>query len=308
MMFFGISPLRARHVLAVSLSIILLGFAALLALPAKAQEAFEPTRFSVEVVGEGPDVILIPGLSTTREVWRPHLGALEGHRIHLVQVRGFGEDAGVNAEGPIMNGLIAELARYIEANGMENPAIVGHSMGGFIAISLAADHPGLPGRIMIVDSLPWFAAIMVPPGTEPNMAQVEAQATAMRAMMLSMHGRDMPEGSNDALLSSYTIDQANLPRLRELTGDADLRVTGQLAYELMTSDMRQAIAAITVPATVVVPQNPAFGTEEATIAFYTQQYDVLPNVEFEVISPAAHFVMVDQPAAFEAALLDFLAD
>ncbi|WP_271079420.1 alpha/beta fold hydrolase [Aurantiacibacter sp. MUD61] len=308
MMFFGISPLRARHLLAFSLSIILLGFGALLALPAKAQEAFEPTRFSVEVVGEGPDVILIPGLSTTREVWRPHLGALEGHRVHLLQVRGFGEDAGVNGEGPILEGLIAELARYIGAGGIENPAIIGHSMGGFIAMSLAAEHPGLPGRIMIVDSLPWFAAIMVPPGTEPDMAQVEAQAVGMRAMMLSMHGRDMPEGANDALLSGYTIDQSNLPRLRELTSGADLRVTAQLAYELMVSDMRQNIAAITAPATVVVPHNPAFRTEEATIAFYTQQYDALPEVEFEVISPAAHFVMVDQPAAFEAAVLNFLAD
>lgn len=308
MLIFARRDSRRRPILALALSILMLGIGIFLALPANAQDHSEPTRFSVEVTGEGPDVILIPGLSTTREVWRPHLGAMEGHRVHLLQVRGFGEEAGVNAEGPIMDDLIAELAHYIEHGGLDQPAIIGHSMGGFIAMSLAIRHPQMPGRIMIVDSLPWFASIMVPPGAEPDMDAIRPQAEMARTMMLSMHGRELPENANDGLLLRYTVDPANLQTLRDLTSAADPRVTGQLVYELMTGDMRQEIAAITVPATVVVPHNPAVMSEDATIAFYLAQYEALPQVEMDVISPAAHFVMVDEPEAFGDTVRAFLAD
>lgn len=299
---------RERHLLALALSALLAGICALLALPANAQEPFSPTRFSVEIAGEGPDVILIPGLSTTREVWRPHLAALEGHRVHLLQVRGFGEDAGVNAEGPIMQPLIDELARYIETNGIERPAIIGHSMGGFIAMSLGAQQPALPGRILIVDSLPWFAAITIPPGTEPDMAQIETQAGMLRSLMLSMYGRELPENANDATLSGYTVFPENLQTLRELTGGADPRVTGQLVYELMLGDRRADIAAITAPVSVIVPHQPGALTADARLAYYRQQYAALPSAELVLIDNAAHFAMVDQPEEFATVVQQFLAD
>jgi hypothetical protein len=70
---------------------VLLALAALVAgLPgvALAREAvFQPTRFSVTVEGEGPDVILIPGLMTGRRVWDASVRSLGGHyRVHLVQI------------------------------------------------------------------------------------------------------------------------------------------------------------------------------------------------------------------------------
>src|SRR5690606_17062447 len=108
--------------------------------PALAQEpAYVPARFSVEVLGEGPDVIFIPGLATSREVWRATAGQLEAsHRIHLVQVKGFGEPAGPNAEGPVLQPLVEDLARYISDNHIELPSVVGHSLGGLIALMLGA--------------------------------------------------------------------------------------------------------------------------------------------------------------------------
>ena len=50
---------------------------------------FRPTRFTVEVTGEGPDVLLIPGLTTGREVWRATVASAPGYRYHLLQVAGF---------------------------------------------------------------------------------------------------------------------------------------------------------------------------------------------------------------------------
>ncbi len=296
----------ARICFAILLLFIALGAVALMPSSSLAQNTAPPARFSAEVSGEGPDAIFIPGLSTTREAWRGSTDDLEGNRIHLLQIRGFGEEAGVNSEGPVLEPLIAELARYIEDNDLDRPAIVGHSLGGFIAMKLAAEHPDLVGRVMIVDSLPWFAVITVPPGTEPDMAQVTMRAEGARAMMLRMPGNQMPQGANDALLSSYIVDQSKLPLLREWTGSADLRVTGQLVYELMTGDMREGVAGITAPVTIVYPHQPGFMTPQRVESFYRQQYANLPHAEFVAIAPAAHFLMVDQPEAFRTALEAFL--
>ncbi|KLE31224.1 hypothetical protein AAW01_13220 [Aurantiacibacter gangjinensis] len=273
---------------------------------ALAQDRFEPTRFSVEVSGEGDDIIFIPGLMTSREVWRETAEDLEGYRVHLVQVRGFGEEAGPNAEGEVLAPVIAELARYIAENDLQAPAIVGHSAGGLMAMTLAAQHPELPGRIMIVDALPWVAHIFVPPGAEPEMVAVLAQAQGMRAMMARGWNGELGPGAPDSTLRTQILDEENLPRLRELTGRTDQRVAAQLMYDVMASDMRQEIAAITVPVTVIVPLNPDFMSREHISAFYGAQYSALDGVFLVDIGPAGHFVMLDAPAPFTVAVQQFL--
>src|SRR3954470_16682224 len=95
-------------------ALLLSGFALLLAGAPAAAQRFQPTRFSVEVTGRGPDVILIPGLTSGREVWRATAAALPGYRYHLHQVAGFaGEAARGNRAGPVVAPLADELVRYI---------------------------------------------------------------------------------------------------------------------------------------------------------------------------------------------------
>ncbi|RJY09305.1 alpha/beta fold hydrolase [Aurantiacibacter aquimixticola] len=288
---------------------LLLGLAILLTpRSASAQEAFEPARFSVEVTGEGPDAIFIPGLSTSREVWRDAVADLEGYRVHLVQVRGFGEDAGMNAQGEVLVPLVAELARYIEAEQMEAPAIIGHSVGGLTAMTLAAKHPDLPGRVMIVDALPWIAHIFVPPGTEPQMDAMLARGEMMRRMMAGGWTGQRGPGAPEQMLRTQIADPASMPRLLEITDGVDTRVSGQLIYDALTADMRENIASITAPVTVMVPVRPDFLPAATVERFYRAQYAALPDADFVTIAHAGHFVMLDQPDEFRDALAVFLAD
>ena len=95
-----------------------------------APRPFAPTRFSAEVVGSGPDVILIPGLTASKEVWRGTVNAVPGYRYHLVQVAGFaGTAPRGNAQGEVVAPLAAEIARYIDSNRLRGASLVGHSMG-----------------------------------------------------------------------------------------------------------------------------------------------------------------------------------
>lgn len=270
--------------------------------PAAAQE-----RFSVKVTGEGPDVILIPGLATPRDVWEPTAAWLAAsHRVHLIQVRGFGEPAGINAEGPVLAPLVEDLAAYIEREHLDHPVVVGHSMGGLAALMLAARHPGLTGQLVIADALPWFG-VLAAPGQQVTMAMVEKQAAALRAGMIAIADEERTEEQLNAQVAGQALDPTNLPILRGYAARADLRVAGQLAYDDLTTDMREEIAHITAPVTVIAPWNTRYPTREQALPYYAAQYAALPGVKVVGIGPSGHFMMLDQPDQFHELLESLLA-
>lgn len=142
----------------------------------QAAPAFASDRLSVEVVGRGPDVILIPGYASSREVWRAEAERLKAtHRLHLVQLAGFAGEPWTQGDGPLLEPAVAELARYIREAGLERPAVIGHSMGGLIGLKLAQAHPDLVGRLLSVDSLPFYSAMFGPQATAESAAPFAAQ-------------------------------------------------------------------------------------------------------------------------------------
>src|SRR5205085_11223305 len=125
---------------------------------AAASPEFRLPHISVQSIGRGAPVVLIPGLATPRQVWGAIAPELErNHRVLLVQVNGFaGDDPGANLQDGVIAGIVEDLARYLRDNRIERPAVIGHSMGGLIGMMLARAHPDRVGRLMIVDTLPFF--------------------------------------------------------------------------------------------------------------------------------------------------------
>src|SRR6202008_1869451 len=116
---------------------------------------------AVGVSGTGSDVVLVPGLGAGASVWNrtASLGGI--HRWHKVGVRGFaGLAADGNATGELLDPLADEIARYVQEAGLKRPALIGHSMGGTLAMLATLRHPGLFGRVMVVDMLPAGAAMV----------------------------------------------------------------------------------------------------------------------------------------------------
>ena len=139
--------------------------------------AFISDRLSVEVTGQGPDVILIPGYGSSREVWRATADHLKAtHRVHLVQLAGFAGEPWTHGEGPLLDPAIEALADYVASEGLNKPAVIGHSMGGLSALLLAQRHPEAVGRVMAVDNLPFFSALFGPQVTPETARPFAAQA------------------------------------------------------------------------------------------------------------------------------------
>ncbi|MEL7729807.1 alpha/beta hydrolase [Citromicrobium bathyomarinum] len=279
--------------------------------PASPTDVATQQRFSVEVVGEGGrDAILIPGLLSPRSVWDGQIETLTkaGYRVHLVQVNGFGGTAaGANAQGPVLPLLVEGLASYIDDNALADVHVVGHSMGGFTALTLALDHPDLVDEIMIVDSLPFFSILM----GRSSADAAKSQAAQMRSVMVAQAAMDLPAPDCDQP-SMQAQGMAKSPagqcKVDQYSAQADLRVGGQLMYEIMTTDLRPRLGELTVPVTMLYPVDPPTLSAEMAESIYPVQYAGTPDITFVPIQGSLHFIMLDQPDAMNAALADFIAD
>jgi len=276
--------------------------AALIALFPGAASA-EPTRFTVTVEGSGPDVILIPGLTSSRRVWDRAVAGLGGHyRVHRIQVAGFGgAPAAGNAEGPVLVPLVEELHAYIATNHLR-PAIVGHSVGGLVALMLAQRHPGDVRKAMIVDALPFYGMLFGPTATAQAVAP---QAGALRDRIAAMSDEAW-RAQQERTAASLVASEAARPMLIEDSLASDRGVVARVLYEDMTTDMRPLLPAIRTPVTVTYGVSPA-ATEERYGSLYRSGYAALPNVRLVAVEPSYHFIMLDQPERFQALLAAFLA-
>jgi pimeloyl-[acyl-carrier protein] methyl ester esterase len=266
---------------------------------------FTSSRIVVETRGDGPDLVLIPGLASTSAVWSRTAGRLAARRrLHLVSVRGFGDlSAGANADGAILGAVAGEVLRYIAESGLGAPAVIGHSMGGQVALRAAADAPSRVGRLMTVDASPFFPALISPGATvgdvEP-IAQVAYQAVQFLGDQgLRERGRALGlelGGAADAVFGSMGWQ------------GGDRRVLAQALYEVMTVDLRHRLPQISAPVTVAYGWSRDESSPRSRAdRLFRGAYASLPRpATFERIEGAEHMVMIDQPGRFLAAVERFM--
>ncbi len=301
----------SRLILRILTLILILAGILLLRKPAGAQTiTAAPTRFSIVIQGVAPgngtNVILIPGLSSSRDVYAAEAKLLTAnYRIHLIQIAGFaGDPAGRNATGPILAPVVEQLHQYIVTNKLQHPAIIGHSFGGLLGLMLADAHPEDVDKLLIVDSLPFSALAFAP---EATVDVVTPQAVDMRDQMLA--------ASPDvfAAMANQTAGVVVLnPDARKLIAAnsiaSDRTVMANAIYEELITDLRSKLATIKTPTTLLYPFDAsAVGPDSTRIdTVYTSAYSTMPNLKIHRIDDSRHFIMYDQPAAFDKAVQAFL--
>ena len=278
---------------------------------------FASDRIHVRVDGDmdGRDIILIPGLSSSPEIWQgtvDHLTAQDGvgWRVHRIHVQGFaGAPAEGNAQGatptPVAAPVAEEIARYIREQELIKPAVVGHSMGGTIGMMLAARHPALVGKLMVVDMVPFMGAMFGPPGaTAQSVAPIAEQVYQGMANSPAEAYRTQAVASVTGMIATESKRAGPI----EDTINSDQQVSSSAFRELILTDLRPELSKITAPTEVVyVKFNDPRMTPEITDAIYQASFASLPGVTLKRIDDAAHFIFLDQPDRFNAELDAFLA-
>jgi pimeloyl-ACP methyl ester carboxylesterase len=273
--------------------------------PVSAQApAFQPTRFTVTVEGSGPDLILIPGLTSSRHVFDQAVAGLGGHyRVHRIQIAGFGgEPARGNASGPVLAPVVEEIHAYIAANHLRHAMVAGHSVGGLMTLMLAQRHPEDVSRALIVDALPYYGMLMGPQATP---ASVEPQVAGLRDSIAGMTD-DVWRAQQSATAGRLASTTEGRDELIRDSMASDRSVVARALYEDALTDMRPALPSIRTPLTVAYAVNP-FATEATYGALMHSGYASAPNVHLVAVEPSYHFIMLDQPARFQQILAAFLA-
>ncbi|KDP95034.1 alpha/beta hydrolase [Brevundimonas sp. EAKA] len=278
---------------------------------------FASDRIHVRVDGDmdGRDIILIPGLSSSPEIWQgtvDHLTAQDGvgWRVHRIHVQGFaGAPAEGNAQGatptPVAAPVAEEIARYIREQELIKPAVVGHSMGGTIGLMLAVRHPDSVGKLMVVDMIPFMGAMFGPPGTT-------AEAVTPVADQIWAAQAGSPREAYVAQATTAITGMINTESRREAALEdmraSDQKVSAAAFRELVTTDLRPELTRITAPTEVLyVKFNDPRMTPQITDAIYQMSFANLPGVTLKRIDDSAHFIMLDQPQAFYGELDAFLS-
>ena len=248
--------------------------------------------FSVQVSGEGQDMVLIPGLASSGAVWDDTVAHYSKHyRCHVLTLAGF---AGTPAiPGDLVKQAEEGLSHYIEEQHLGHPVIVGHSMGGFLALRLAEDHPSQVGRLVIVDSLPALGATTVPNATPEQMRTVAAQA---RDNLEKNDASQTDEAIRASIATMVTAPQ-NIEKVVGWTKTSDRHTVGEAMYDILATDLRPQLPQVKAPTLVLGSWYgyKDFATKPVIESTFQQQYAGLSGAKIELADKSLHFIMFDDP-------------
>jgi pimeloyl-ACP methyl ester carboxylesterase len=270
-------------------------------------ERFEIGGMLVERHGSGPQpMILIPGLSTGGWVWQETVRAFAGsHTVYVVTLPGF--DGRPAVEGNPFDAAKGALKELIAARRLARPVLVGHSLGGMLAIALAEELPGRIGGAVSIDGLP------VMPRTEDMPPEQRApMAESMRQRMAASTPAAFADQQRQYMRAIGTTDMGKADDLARLTSRSDPAAVAAYVGAVLALDLRPGLAKIQAP---VLMLSPFYGPDSAAlggissadkVAYYRELMTGTPKLDVAPIDNARHFAMLDQPGAVHDALRRFL--
>lgn len=251
-------------------------------------------RLNYEAAGEsGPTLLLVHGLGGTLRQWHAVSGLLSPVcRVIACDLRGHGGSD--KPGGACSVKLFADdLAALLKAANVERCIPVGASVAGAVVIQLAADHPQLVQAIVTVGGFP----VLGPAGRDRmNQRGATAEEKGLEAVV---------DGILAAALGATT--HASNPALvglaRATLLENDPKAYAAACRAVAGTDVQAAMGRVKCPALLV------FGTEEKVAPLPAQiaLKKGMPHAQLRAIPGAGHLPFLEQPAAFTAALMEFVA-
>ena len=225
-----------------------------------------------QTVGEGEPIVLVHGLSGSTLWWRRNIPGLAQHyKVYLVDLPGFG--AARRKYGRFALKQAADwLLTWMDAIGLKQTHLIGHSMGGYICMEIAVHRPGIVLRLVLVD--PAFKAL-----TQSVLGYTLPLLEAVRYLT----PRFLPILAYDSL-------RAGPITLLKATRD------------LIALDISKDIQHIIEPVLLIWGENDTLVPPSLGHMLRSE----LPNARLLMLKHAAHVAMFDQPQQFNKAVYAFL--
>jgi pimeloyl-ACP methyl ester carboxylesterase len=255
-----------------------------------------PIELAANEFGSGPPVAILHGLFGSGRNWRSvaqHLAA--HHRVLTFDLRNHG--ASPWAEGMSYGEMVEDLRVTLRARGIEHAALLGHSMGGKVAMSMALLHPGEVDRLVVVD----IAPAANPPNLLPYvraMRAVDLRGVKRRAEVDAALAEVVPDPTERAFLLQNLVIDENGAHWR-------------LNLEAIERDFSEILGFPDLPAGNAY-RGPVLFVAGARSNYIQPDHEpeirrLFPEARIMRIEGAGHWVHAEQPQAFLQTVGPFLS-
>lgn len=262
---------------------ILLAAIAFVALVSTADAQTKENSFQIEKIGNGKqNILFIPGFASSGEVWKETIDALgNDYTYYVLTMAGF---ASVPAQtDPSFKGWRDDIIEYIESEKILNPIIIGHSMGGVMAMDIAAAEPTLISKIVVVDALPCLAAL-----SDPNYkSKPNIDCSAIVNQMNSITDEQF-KAMQKQVMTGMVQDKSKQQIILDWTMKSDRSTFGKMFCDFSNTDLREEIKSIQCPTLILLESS--FKQIKPAIE---QQYVNLRSADFRYAENSLHFIMYD---------------
>jgi pimeloyl-ACP methyl ester carboxylesterase len=273
---------------------------------APSSEAFSVGMLRVEHYGKAgkPPIIFIPALFCGAMQWQREIEGLgDRYDIYALTMPGF-DGRPRDAKGDLMNRATADLSTLIESRHLDHPILVGHSLGGTLAIRFAEQHsPELRGVIAVEGGYP----------VAPTAAEREAAVHQATAPYRGVDRRALGDSLREHMLQYVITSKSAVDSVQAIAARSDPGAVVDWMSEALLLDLTPGLAQVTVPLVEIVPFDPnidphqGFASLSAKRARYATFLSHAPHGSLTMIDHSRHFVMIDQPGAFDRALYAAIA-
>lgn len=252
--------------------------------------------FDVQTYGKsGSAIVLIPGYASSPEVWTSTIRALEAkHRLYVLHFAGFAGKPAAEQAGFVA--WSSEVSQWLKQLPEQEVSIIGHSMGGVMALWLAAELPQKVQKVVVVDALPCLAAFSNPAFKADPDFSCDASIAQMTALSDSAFRAMQVQGA-----TWLVNDSSWQQRLVSWSMQSDRRTLAAVYCGFMQTDLRPKLPQI--QSQVLVQLEAPFVGYQSTIA---AQYAGLKGVELQYAPKGLHFVMIDAADWYFESLAAFL--
>jgi 3-oxoadipate enol-lactonase len=254
------------------------------------------TRLNYEVTGEGPPVVLVHGFTLDMRMWDDQVAPLAAsHRVLRYDLRGFGASSNPTVGKPFSHA--DDLHALLEHLSIEQAAVVGLSMGGWVAQEFALKYPNSVSALILVGSVlpghPWGPELA---GTLGSCFRLGAEGRLDEAKAVWLAG---------PLFSSSRRIPAVAARLEQMIAAYGCwELQNELPHLPLDPPAIDRLPEIAAPTLVIVGEEDIPDFHEIAARFAAE----IPGARTVVLPDAGHLANMDAPDAFNRILLDFLAE